>query len=191
MEILLASNNKNKHKELSKIFQESGSKYTLIVNKDIPDVIEDKNTIEENAKKKAEECYEIFKSPIISDDSGLFVDALDGRPGVHSKRYAGLTSTDVENNQKLISELKTADNLSAFFKTVLCYFDGLNFLTSEGALKGNIILDPRGKNGFGYDPIFDVNGKTLAEMTLEEKSNISHRKIAAVKLVEMLNEHKV
>ena len=191
MEILLASNNKNKHKELSKIFQESGSKYTLIVNKDIPDVIEDKNTIEENAKKKAEECYEIFKSPIISDDSGLFVDALDGRPGVHSKRYAGLNSTDVENNQKLISELKTADNLSAFFKTVLCYFDGLNFLTSEGALKGNIILDPRGKNGFGYDPIFDVNGKTLAEMTLEEKSNISHRKIAAVKLVEMLNEHKV
>ena len=191
MEILLASNNKNKHKELSKIFQESGSKHTLIINKDTPDVIEDKNTIEENAKKKAEECYEFFKSPVISDDSGLFVDALDGRPGVHSKRYAGLSSTDVENNQKLISELKTAHNLSAFFKTVLCYFDGLNFLTSEGVLKGNIILDPRGKNGFGYDPIFDVNGKTLAEMTLEEKSNISHRKIAAVKLVEMLNEHKV
>ena len=191
MEILLASNNKNKHKELFKIFQESGSKHTLIVNKDIPDVIEDKNTIEENAKKKAEECYEIFKSPIISDDSGLFVDALDGRPGVHSKRYAGLSSTDFENNQKLISELKTADNLSAYFKTVLCYFDGLNFLSSVGVLKGNIVLDPRGKNGFGYDPIFDVNGKTLAEMTLEEKSNISHRKIAAVKLVEMLNEHKV
>ena len=138
MEILLASNNKNKHKELLKIFQEAGSKHTLKVNKDIPDVIEDKNTIEENAKKKAEECYKVFKSPIISDDSGLFVDALDGRPGVHSKRYAGLNSTDVENNQKLISELKTAHNLSAFFKTVLCYFDGLNFLTSEGVLKGNI-----------------------------------------------------
>jgi XTP/dITP diphosphohydrolase len=191
MEILLASNNKNKHKELLKIFQEFGSKHTLIVNKDIPDVIEDKNTIEENAKKKAEECYKVFKSPIISDDSGLFVDALDGQPGVHSKRYAGLSSTDVENNQKLINELKTADNLNAFFKTVLCYFDGLNFITSEGVLKGNIILEPRGKNGFGYDPIFDVNGKTLAEMTLEEKSNISHRKIAAVKLVGMLNEHKV
>ena len=191
MEILLASNNKNKHKELLKIFQESGSKHTLILNKDIPDVIEDRNTIEENAKKKAKECYEIFKSPIISDDSGLFVNALNGRPGVHSKRYAGLSSTDVENNQKLINELKTADNLSAFFKTVLCYFDGLNFIISEGVLKGNITLEPRGKNGFGYDPIFDVNGKTLAEMTLEEKSNISHRKIAGVKLVEMLNEHKV
>ena len=191
MEILLASNNKNKHKELLKIFQESGSKHTLILNKDIPDVIEDRNTIEENAKKKAKECYEVFKSPIISDDSGLFVNALNGRPGVHSKRYAGLSSTDVENNQKLINELKTTDNLSAFFKTVLCYFDGLNFITSEGVLKGNIILEPRGKNGFGYDPIFDVNGKTLAEMTLEEKSNISHRKIAAVKLVEMLNENKV
>ena len=70
MELLLASNNKNKHKELLKIFQESGSKHTLIVNKDIPDVIEDKNTIEENAKKKAEECYKVFKLPIISDDSG-------------------------------------------------------------------------------------------------------------------------
>ena len=191
MEILLASNNKNKHIELLKIFQESGSKHTLILNKDIPDVIEDRNTIEENAKKKAKECYEVFKSPIISDDSGLFVNALNGRPGVHSKRYAGLSSTDVENNQKLINELKTADNLSAFFKTVLCYFDGLNFIISEGVLKGNITLEPRGKNGFGYDPIFDVNGKTLAEMTLEEKSNISHRKIAAVKLVEMLNENKV
>ena len=191
MEILLASNNKNKHKELLKIFQESGSKHTLIVNKDIPDVIEDRNTIEENAKKKAEECYEVFKSPIISDDSGLFVDTLGGRPGVHSKRYAGLSSTDVENNQKLINELKKADNLSALFKTVLCYFDGLNFIISEGVLKGNITLEPRGKNGFGYDPIFDVNGKTLAEMSLEEKSNISHRKIATLKLVEMLNEHKV
>ena len=191
MEILLASNNKNKHKELLKIFQESGSKHTLIVNKDIPDVIEDRNTIEENAKKKAEECYEVFKSPIISDDSGLFVDTLGGRPGVHSKRYAGLSSTDVENNQKLINELKKADNLSAFFKTVLCYFDGLNFIISEGVLKGNITLEPRGKNGFCYDPIFDVNGKTLAEMSLEEKSNISHRKIATLKLVEMLNEHKV
>jgi len=191
MEILLASNNKNKHKELLKIFQESGSKHTLIVNKDIPDVIEDRNTIEENAKKKAEECYEVFKSPIISDDSGLFVNTLGGRPGVHSKRYAGLSSTDVENNQKLINELKKADNLSAFFKTVLCYFDGLNFIISEGVLKGNITLEPRGKNGFGYDPIFDVNGKTLAEMSLEEKSNISHRKIATLKLVEMLNEHKV
>ena len=188
MEILLASNNKNKHKELLKIFQEFGSKHTLIINKDIPDVIEDKNTIEENAKKKAKECYEVFKSPIISDDSGLFVDALEGQPGVHSKRYAGFSSTDVENNQKLINELKTADNLSAVFKTVLCYFDGLNFITSKGVLEGKIVFEPRGKNGFGYDPIFEVSGKTLAEMTLDEKSNISHRKLAAVKLVGKLNE---
>ena len=139
MEILLASNNKNKHKELLKIFQEAGSKHTLIVNEDIPDVIEDKNTIEENAKKKAEECYEVFKSPIISDDSGLFVDALDGKPGVHSKRYAGLSSTDVENNQKLINDLKIADNLSAFFKTVLCYFYGLKIINTERHLNRNIL----------------------------------------------------
>ena len=113
---------------------------------------------------------------------------MDGKPGVYSKRYAGDNATDSENNQKLINELKTASNLSAFFKTVLCYFDGSNFITSEGLLIGNIIHEPRGDNGFGYDPIFEVNGKTLAEMTLGEKSNISHRKIAAVKLVEKLNE---
>ena len=188
MEILLASYNINTQKELLKFFQESGSKHTLIISKDIPDVIEDKNTIEENAKKKAKECYEVFKSPIISDDSGLFVDALDGQPGVHSKRYAGLSSTDLENNQKLINELKTADNPSAFFKTVLCYFDGLNFIISEGVLEGNIVSEPRGKNGFGYDPIFEVSGKTLGEMTLDEKSNISHRKLAAVELGGKLNE---
>ena len=188
MEILLASNNKNKHKELLNIFNEHGSKHTLLANKDIPEVIEDKNTIEENAKKKAQECYEIFNSPVLSDDSGLFVEVLDGKPGVYSKRYAGDNATDAENNQKLINELKTASNLSAFFKTVLCYFDGSNFITSEGVLNGNIIHEPRGDNGFGYDPIFEVNGKTLAEMTLGEKSNISHRKIAAVKLVEKLNE---
>ena len=188
MEILLASNNKNKHKELLNIFNEHGSKHTLLANKDIPEVIEDKNTIEENAKKKAQECYEIFNSPVLSDDSGLFVEVLDGKPGVYSKRYAGDNATDSENNQKLINELKTASNLNAFFKTVLCYFDGSNFITSEGLLNGNIIHEPRGDNGFGYDPIFEVDGKTLAEMTLGEKSNISHRKIAAVKLVEKLNE---
>tara|TARA_B100000927_G_C16233507_1_gene376414 strand:+ start:5 stop:574 length:570 start_codon:yes stop_codon:yes gene_type:complete len=188
MEILLASNNKNKHKELFKIFEESGSKHTLISDNHIPEVIEDKNTIEENAKKKAKECYKLFNLPVISDDSGLFVEILDGKPGVHSKRYAGENATDVENNQKLINELKSSDNVIACFKTILCYFDGLNFITSEGILNGKIIFKPRGNNGFGYDPIFEVDGRTLAEMTLEEKSKLSHRKIAAVKLVEKLNE---
>jgi len=188
MEILLASNNKNKHKELFKIFEESGSKHTLISDNHMPEVIEDKNTIEENAKKKAKECYKLFNLPVISDDSGLFVEILDGKPGVHSKRYAGENATDAENNQKLINEVKSSDNVIACFKTILCYFDGLNFITSEGILNGKIIFQPRGNNGFGYDPIFEVDGRTLAEMTLEEKSKLSHRKIAAVKLVEKLNE---
>ena len=191
MEILLASNNINKYKELLKIFKECGSKHTLIANKDIPDVIEDKNTIKENARKKAEECFINFKTPVLSDDSGLFVEILDGKPGVLSRRYAGENATDSENIQKLINELKPFDNLNAFFRTVLCYFDGSNFIFSDGVLNGQILLHPRGNNGFGYDPIFDVNGTTLAEMTLEEKSNISHRKTAAVKLVGKLNDYKV
>ncbi len=89
---------------------------------------------------------------------------------------------------QLISEVKASDNVNACFKTILCYFDGLNFIMSEGILNGKIIFKPRGNNGFGYDPIFEVDGRTLAEMTLEEKSKLSHRKIAAVKLVEKLNE---
>ena len=189
MEILLASNNKNKHKELLKIFQESGSKHTLIVNKDIPDVIEDRNTIEENAKKKAEECYEVFKSPIISDDSGLFVNALDGRPGVHSKRYAGLTSTDVENNQKLINELKKAENLSAYFKTVIAFKSSIQESIFTGICKGHILEVPKGDKGFGYDPVFVPEGyiKSFAELPAETKNDISHRGKAIKRFTEFLN----
>ena len=113
MEILLASNNKNKHKELFKILEESDSKLTLNSDNHIPEVIEDRNTIEENAKKKAKECFKQFNLPVISDDSGLFVETLDGKPGVHSKRYAGENATDAENNQKLISEVKASANVNA------------------------------------------------------------------------------
>ena len=90
--------------------------------------------------------------------------------------------------EKIILDLQNTIDLFAIFKTVLCFFDGEKFIFSKGVLNGTIVLSPRGSNGFGYDSIFEVEGKTLAEMTLAEKSQISHRKIATVKLVNKLNE---
>jgi XTP/dITP diphosphohydrolase len=188
MDILLASNNKNKYIELQNIFKNSNSKCNLISSEDIPNVLEDRKSIEENAQKKAEECYKKFKIPVIADDSGLFVRALNEKPGVHSKRYAGKNATDLDNIKKIILDLQNKLDLFAIFKTVLCFFDGEKFIFSKGVLNGTIVLSPRGSNGFGYDSIFEVDGKTLAEMTLTEKSQISHRKLATVKLVNELNE---
>ncbi len=188
MQIILASQNKNKLKELSTVFQKKLSKHSLVFPYKVLNVIEDKETIKENAEKKALEYFKFYDLPVIADDSGLFVEALNGAPGVHSARFSGEDADDEKNNYKLLDLLQNNPNRSATFKTVLCFFDGKEFLYTLGELDGEILSSPRGKNGFGYDPIFEVNGKTLAEMTLEEKSEISHRKNATIKMVELLNE---
>ncbi len=188
MQIILASQNKNKLKELSTVFQKKLSKHSLVFPNKVLNVIEDKETIKENAEKKALEYFKFYDLPVIADDSGLFVEALNGAPGVHSARFSGEDADDEKNNHKLLDLLQNNSNRSATFKTVLCFFDGKEFLYTLGELDGEILSSPRGKNGFGYDPIFEVNGKTLAEMTLEEKSEISHRKNATIKMVELLNE---
>ena len=188
MQIILASQNKNKLKELSTIFQINSIKHSLVSPSRVLNVIEDKETIKENAKKKALEYFEFYDLPVIADDSGLFVDALNGAPGVHSARFSGEDANDKKNNDKLLDLLQNNSNRLATFKTVLCFYDGKEFMYTLGELNGSILSSPRGENGFGYDPIFEVNGKTLAEMTLEEKSKISHRKNATIKMVEFLNE---
>ena len=188
MQIILASQNKNKLKELSTVFQKKLSEHSLVFPNKVLNVIEDKETIKENAEKKALEYFKFYNLPVIADDSGLFVEALNGAPGVHSARFSGEDADDEKNNHKLLDLLQNNSNRSATFKTVLCFFDGKEFLYTLGELDGEILSSPRGKNGFGYDPIFEVNGKTLAEMTLEEKSEISHRKNATIKMVELLNE---
>ncbi len=188
MDILLATNNKNKVIELTKIFQFFNSKHKIILpNKNLV-IEENQPTIEKNAEKKAKEYFKVFRVPVISDDSGLFVNALDGRPGVNSKRFAGDFASDQNNIIKLISEMEHKNDREAVFKTVLCYFDGTRVYFSKGELYGEITSEPRGNNGFGYDPIFQVNGLTLAELNLEEKSSISHRKKASLDMVRFLNE---
>ena len=188
MEILLATKNKNKFIELKNIFDQSNSEHELLFYQDLIEVEEDKETIFDNAKKKAIEVHKEYQKPVISDDSGLFVDSLNGEPGVKSARYAGEQATDQDNIEKLITKLTNEENRSASFKTVLFFYDGVKEISTEGVLDGEITLEPRGDNGFGYDPVFQHQERTLAELSLDEKTEISHRKIACIKMVELLNE---
>ena len=186
MKILFASKNKNKFEEIKEIF--SDSDFEIIYDDSLEDVVEDRDTIIGNAQKKSEEIFEKHNVPVISDDSGLFVEALNNEPGVKTARYAGETATAEDNIQKLLNNLENEDNRNAFFQTVLYFFDGNNRLDTEGILSGIITTSPRGDNGFGYDPVFEVDGKTLAELSFEEKTKISHRKIATEKMFTLLSE---
>lgn len=188
MNILLATKNINKHREISKILNDTGNFHQAIYKEDLLDVVEDKNTILENAQKKAHEIYDHYQVPVISDDSGLFVNSLDGMPGLHSKRYAGENATDLQNIDKLLANLIEEEDRSAYFQTVLYFYDGVTEISTDGILEGMITKKPRGTNGFGYDSIFENKGKTLAELSLEEKNSISHRKIATNKMIGILNE---
>lgn len=144
----------------------------------IPEVNEDGETFEENAYKKASFTAKILGLPALADDSGLEVAALGGRPGVHSARYAGAKATDSENNAKLLQELAGKTEREARFCCILSLAVPTGAaLTYEATCDGVIQEAPRGENGFGYDPLFfyPPKNKTFAEMTLEEKSEVSHR----------------
>lgn len=147
---------------------------------DIPDVEETGTTFQENAILKARHYYQFTGEYCLADDSGLEVDALDGEPGVYSARYAGLDATDAANNEKLLTVLKEVppSGRTARFRSVLVLAgpDG-SLLLVDGVCEGVILDEARGTGGFGYDPLFYMpsQGKTLAEMTIEEKNRISHR----------------
>jgi XTP/dITP diphosphohydrolase len=144
----------------------------------IPDVVEDGATFEENAYKKASFTASVLGFPALADDSGLEVEALGGEPGVRSARYAGENATDGENNAKLLAAMAGVENRSARFRCVLSLAVPMGHaLTYEASCEGSILEAPRGRNGFGYDPLFHHpgTGKSFAEMTLEEKSRVSHR----------------
>lgn len=179
MKILFASKNRGKIREVEKILGAAGIEVSSLADfEDVPDVVEDRETFLDNSEKKAKEIYDKFLIPVIADDSGLAVDQLDGRPGVYSARYAGENATDKDNNQKLVSELMGLPSPhKARFISVAVYYDGNNYISARGELNGEIILEPRGHNGFGYDPLFIPDGyrNTLAELSLEEKNRISHR----------------
>lgn len=157
------------------------------------DVLEDGSTLQENALKKAQELHKLTKGIVIADDTGLFVDALNGEPGVYSSRFAGENATYADNNKLLLEKLKDLplEKRSAYFETVIAVIleDGSQ-LIAEGICKGQIGFQSRGERGFGYDPLFIVQGtdKTFSEMTEEEKNKISHRARALINLKSKLEE---
>lgn len=195
MIVIAATKNKHKIKEIDDITKEFDMQIISREDAGIPDVeiIEDGNTFEENSEKKAKEIMELCDMITIADDSGLMVDALDGAPGVISARFAGEDGNDSKNNEKLLSLLMHVEPIHRTAKFVsvitMVYPDG-NKLVARGECKGHIIYEPRGDNGFGYDPLFVPNGydKTFAELTSEEKNKISHRAIALQNLRKQLLE---
>lgn len=195
MKILFATKNKGKYKEVKNIFSDTAIEL-LSLNEfdDAIDVVEDGRTFEENALKKAVEIYSHFKMPVISDDSGLVVEQLKGAPGIHSSRYSGDNATDKKNNLKLLEELKFFPQPhSAKFVCTAVYIDSKNNIITNDEIKGQIISEPRGTNGFGYDPLFLPEGynKTSAEISFDIKNKISHRAKAFNKLKQLLVDNNI
>lgn len=189
-QLILASNNAHKIDEIKSIL--TGMQVLSLKEANVfIEVEEDKDTLEGNALKKAKEIYDVTGIPVISDDTGLFVDALNGEPGVYSARYAGENVTYADNCNKLIAKLKKLrlESSPAVFRSVICYYiSPEEHDLFEGALHGKITTTPRGTNGFGYDPLFIPEGyeQTFAELTSEEKNKISHRASALQKLKDFL-----
>ncbi|NOQ46618.1 MAG: XTP/dITP diphosphatase [Desulfobulbaceae bacterium] len=177
--IVLATGNKNKVKEFQKLLKDFSVQIKYLKDYGpLPPVVEDGETFDANAYKKAHHYARVLGLPCLADDSGLLVEALDGRPGVYSARYSGEDATDRDNCEKLLEEMKNKDNRAAHFECVLSLATpGGPALTWEGRCDGEITTERRGESGFGYDPIFLYKdfGKTFAEVSMEEKSKVSHR----------------
>ncbi len=193
MKIILSSSNKDKIKEIQSIL---GSDYELVLKSDIGykylEVDENGDTLRENAYLKAKALYDLTKENIIADDTGLFVEALNGAPGVHTARYAGENADYNSNNEKLLEalkEYKNKEDRKAYFMTTICLItkEGKEYYV-EGKLDGYIAFEKRGDNKFGYNPIFEFedSNKTLAEFTDEERVSINHRKRALDNLKKLL-----
>ena len=150
-------------------------------------------TLEENALQKAATIYQHEGHPAFADDTGLEVDALDGKPGVHTARFAGEDATDQENVRKLLNDLQREENRKARFRTVIALIMNNKEELFEGTVEGTIAHEPSGDKGFGYDPVFIPEGydRTFAEMTLEEKNQLSHRSRAFNKFLRHINMGEV
>lgn len=188
-EVIIATKNKGKAIEFTTLFEKLGikAKSLLDLNQQIPDVEETGTTFSENAQLKAEHISSLLKAPVISDDSGLIIDVLNGRPGVYSARYAGKSASDEANIEKVLKELTGVPiaNRAARFICVLAVAspnEETHFYT--GYCEGEISKSRQGSNGFGYDPIFIPKGhsKTMAELPSNIKNRISHRTNALIQL---------
>lgn len=188
-ELVFATNNANKVAEIKKML---GNLFTVTSLKDAGidiDIPEPYDTLEENARAKSKTIFEMTGKNCFSEDTGLFVDALNGQPGVKSARYAGDKATNKENIEKLLANLNGVEKRTARFKTVISLMQAGKEFQFEGVCEGEIIETPVGEKGFGYDAVFipDGNEKTFAQMETEEKNIYSHRKKAMKKLIGFLS----
>ncbi|EKQ51835.1 MULTISPECIES: XTP/dITP diphosphatase [unclassified Clostridium] len=198
--LILASNNKKKIKEMKEILKELAIEVKSLEDENINiDVVEDGATFEENSKKKAREIYEFLVKRgdknfiVLADDSGLAVDYLNGEPGIYSARYAGEDGNDAKNNEKLLGNLrgvKEEDRTAKFICQLAMFTDNGDYFKVTGEVEGYIIEELHGEGGFGYDPLFFYKplNKTFAELTSDEKNNISHRGIALKELKKVILE---
>ena len=189
MDIVFATNNLNKLKEVQALMP---NHIKLLSLKDIncfEDIPETQETIEGNAIQKTEYIKQNYNVDCFADDTGLEVESLNGAPGVSSARFAGPQRNSGDNTNKLLKDLKNKTNRDAQFKTVIALHLNNKLLTFTGICKGKIIKDRKGNAGFGYDPVFQANGygQTFAEITLEEKNKIGHRGKAVTQLIEFLS----
>ena len=188
MELVFATNNKHKLDEIKAAIDKSiriVSLDEMNIREEIPETQE---TIEGNAIQKARYIFEKYKINCFADDTGLEVEALNGRPGVYSARYAGENCTFRDNVNKLLGEMQNKKNRSAKFRTIIAFVNNGEVNTFEGSVDGEITEDAAGNEGFGYDPVFKPSGfaTTFAQMSQEEKNGISHRGKAVSKFVEYL-----
>ena len=198
--LILATNNQNKLREIREMLESTS--LTVLGQKEAGidlEVVENGTTFAENAALKAKAIYGLQAEKgepcyVLADDSGLCVDALNGAPGVYSHRFAGEDATDAQRCEKLLSLLAEvpAEQRGAHFACAMCLIapDGRQFAV-EGRVEGIIGYVPHGENGFGYDPVFEIDGRSFAEFTAEEKNAISHRKRALEKVVALLTEQNV
>ncbi len=190
MKIVLATQNQNKIKEIKNALPQ----YNIVgidelnIREELP---ENQNTLEGNALEKAHYVFNNFGVACFADDSGLEIEALQNEPGVFSARYAGPQRSDDDNMNLVLDKLSNLNHRNAQFRTVIAYVGENIEKTFEGTVKGTITTEKRGENGFGYDPIFVPEGfsKTFAEMTMEEKGKISHRKKAVEKFIQWVEMH--
>ena len=174
--VVVASKNPDKIREVEAVLARMEHPWEIVRGLEWPDVDETASTLEGNAVLKAVAVAEATGLPALADDTGLEVDALDGRPGVFSARFAGPDATYDQNVDRLLADLRGVADRSARFRTAIAFIvPGCDPIMVEGVVEGTITDERRGEGGFGYDPVFAVGGRTYAEMAEDEKNDMSHR----------------
>jgi len=189
-ELVFATQNKHKLEEIQQAINGQFRIISLFDLNYFEDIPETGETLMENALQKANFIYQNYEKDCFADDTGLEIEALNGEPGVYSARYAGNGRSFEDNMNKVLEKLHNKTNRKACFKTVIALIYKKQTYYFEGIVNGTITTEKKGKEGFGYDPIFLPNGytKTFAELSLEEKNKMSHRAIASKKLIHFLNQ---